>query len=225
MQLASLLDPAHLAPAGRRDLRTKWRQMRAARALEQRWTKDEILEAYLNLLGLRGELRGIGATSAALLHKQPSGLTADESVLLATLISAPNATAERVAARACALVGTHALAADCAHLRALASAMLAGGRRRRAHAGPRAAARATPAAHCAGQRVTTTLSAGLQALAVDVLARHLRSLDGRNVRDAAAVVLDNASGDVLAYVGSAGPNSSAAAPSTARRRCARPARR
>jgi penicillin-binding protein 1C len=36
------------------------------------------------------------------------------------------------------------------------------------------------------------------------LKRHLRELEGRNVEDGAVVVLDNATGEVLAYVGSSG---------------------
>jgi penicillin-binding protein 1C len=62
-----------------------------------------------------------------------------------------------------------------------------------------------------GQRVRTTLSAPLQHLATDVLARQLGTLGEHNVRDGAAVVVDNSTGDVLAYVGSAGHASSAAA--------------
>jgi penicillin-binding protein 1C len=62
-----------------------------------------------------------------------------------------------------------------------------------------------------GQRVVTTLSAPIQRRALDVLARQLGSLDGRNVRDGAALVLDNTTGEVLAYIGSAGRHSSASA--------------
>ena len=54
MQVAALLDPT-LRPAGARTLGQKWRQMRLAFALERRWTKDEILEAYLNLASFRGD--------------------------------------------------------------------------------------------------------------------------------------------------------------------------
>ncbi len=60
-----------------------------------------------------------------------------------------------------------------------------------------------------GQRVATTLDARVQRLAHDALSRRLADLDNRNVRDGAALVVDNESGDVLAYVGSAGPHSTA----------------
>ncbi len=50
----------------------------------------------------------------------------------------------------------------------------------------------------------STLDARLQRFATDTLTRHLRELEGRNVEDGALVVLDNATGEVLAWVGSSG---------------------
>jgi penicillin-binding protein 1C len=45
---------------------------------------------------------------------------------------------------------------------------------------------------------------------VQTLQSHLRELAGRHVEDAALLVLDNATGEVLAWVGSSGPLSNAA---------------
>ena len=59
----------------------------------------------------------------------------------------------------------------------------------------------------AGERVHTTLDANVQRLARDTLTRQLATLWSQNVRDGAVLVADNATGDVLAYVGSAGPRS------------------
>lgn len=71
MQVAAFL--AHgLAAPGTRSWFDKARQMRAARALEARWSKrQEFLEAYLNLAGFRGEAQGIGAAALGLLGKTP----------------------------------------------------------------------------------------------------------------------------------------------------------
>jgi penicillin-binding protein 1C len=55
-----------------------------------------------------------------------------------------------------------------------------------------------------------TLDAGLQRLAIGLLRTQIGELAGRNVEDGAVVVLDNASGDVLAWVGSSGGLSAAA---------------
>jgi len=71
MQLAALLDAQYRARAGRRDLAEKWRQMQAARELEQGWRKADILEAYLNLAPFRGELTGIDAAARGLFDKRP----------------------------------------------------------------------------------------------------------------------------------------------------------
>jgi len=60
--------------------------------------------------------------------------------------------------------------------------------------------------------VTTTLDSGVQALATGALRRQLLGLGGDRARDGAVVVVDNATGDVLAYVGGVrGGNSTAPA--------------
>ena len=65
MQLAALLDPT-LGSAGDRSWRQKIMQGRAALAIERRWSKDEILEAWLNLLPFRGDLVGVDAAARGL---------------------------------------------------------------------------------------------------------------------------------------------------------------
>jgi penicillin-binding protein 1C len=58
--------------------------------------------------------------------------------------------------------------------------------------------------------LATTLDAGLQRIAIGLLRSQLDALAGRQVEDGAVLVLDNASGDVLAWVGSSGELSAAA---------------
>jgi penicillin-binding protein 1C len=58
--------------------------------------------------------------------------------------------------------------------------------------------------------IATTLDARLQRFARSTLHDHLAELAERNVEDGAVVVLDNATGDVLAWVGSSGGLSAAA---------------
>jgi penicillin-binding protein 1C len=97
----------------------------------------------------------------------------------------------------------------CEDVRATAMVALAGAYRlaQRENFAPHLAARLlkTP-----GARITTTLDADLQRYAVGALRDHLAELADRAVGDGAIVVLDNASGDVLAWVGSSGELSSAA---------------
>ncbi len=56
----------------------------------------------------------------------------------------------------------------------------------------------------AAQNLRTTLHAPLQRVALAALRLQLAELRGRNVEDGAVVVLDNASGELLAWVGSSG---------------------
>jgi penicillin-binding protein 1C len=203
MQLAALLHPG-LERSGRRGALDKWRQARQALALERRWSKAQVLEAWLNLTAFRGELEGVDAASRALFGRRAAGLGRAESALLAALVRAPNASARRVAARACAQLRD---ARACAEARGLAADGLR----------PRAARLEGDAPHLAhrllaapGERRRSTLDARLQRFSAETLERHLRELEGRNVADGALVVLDNASGEVLAWVGSSGELSLAA---------------
>ena len=61
-----------------------------------------------------------------------------------------------------------------------------------------------------GARVITTLDAALQRFAREAPLRHLLALADRNVEDGAVLVLDNATGGILAYVASSGELSDAA---------------
>jgi penicillin-binding protein 1C len=200
MQLAALIDPALRAGEGGRSLGQKWRQVRAALELDARWRKEEMLEAYLNLVFFRGEYQGVGAACRALFHKSPHGVDAAEALVLAALVRSPNADAERVAARALRLKSTlRAAAGDEAVRQAAARAgagphVLAGGADLAPHA-----ARRLAAAGAAGPVLRSTLDGGLQAFARERLARQLDLLQGRAVGEGAVLVVENRSGDVLAY--------------------------
>ena len=210
MQVAAYLSP-DLARPGARGWRDKLRQLRAARALEARWSKEQILEAYLNLAPFRGEAQGIGAAALGLFGKTPASLTRDDALLLAALLPDPQAAPNRLARRACRL----AHGADCGRFPSqIASAL-----------GPARSLQLDPglAPHLADRlltrpalRVRTTLDAQVQRLATAALKRQLQGLGGTRARDGAVVVVDNASGDVLAYVGGIGGASTAPAVDNAR---------
>lgn len=205
MQVAAYLAPG-LATPGSRGPRDKLRQMRAGWAIESRWTKDQILEAYLNLAGFRGEAQGIGAAALGLFGKTPATLTRDDALLLAALLPDPGAGTAEIARRACAL----SREADCSRFAGAAASML----------GPARSLALDPglAPHLAaallnrpGAKVVTTLDASIQRVAITALRRQLQGLGGTRARDGAVVVADNASGDVLAYVGGIGGESTAPA--------------
>ncbi|MFE8645513.1 transglycosylase domain-containing protein [Sphingomonas sp. NCPPB 2930] len=267
MQLAGLLD-ADLGRGGGRDMAQKLGQAVTAQQLERGWRKDQILEAYLNLVPFRGELVGIDALSRTLFGKAAHGLDMREAAVAAALVRAPNAAPAAVARRACAVLAEMepGTTADCPGIDLFAQAALqrrgydasegiaphlarvvarggtalapapssgereplpgegdgAGVRPMAPAAGttataPSAPARMQPSSPSQPPKqarppadIRTTLSAPLQRFAVQALDRQLRELEGRHVEDGAVVVLDNASGAVLAWVGSSGALSRAA---------------
>ena len=215
MQLAGLLDDDLALGTGGRTLRQKIGQAVMATRLEAGWQKSQILEAYLNLVPFRGELVGIDALSRTLFAKAPHGLQDTEAASAAALVRAPNARPALVAQRACgvlkAMRGPGA-ATDCVALDMQTAVALA----RRAFAASEGIAPHVARRMAAAQggdapaTLPSTLDAGLQRLAQQTLQQHIRELHGRNVEDGAVVVLDNASGEVLAWVGSTGELSRAA---------------
>ena len=207
MQLAGLLDDDLARPAGGRSVAQKIGQAASATELERRWTKAQVLEAWLNLVPLRGDAVGVPAAAWALFGKRPGGLDSVEAALLAALVRAPNAKPEAAVRRACELL--KAQRQPCTGLESTAERAFA----RRAPPSPGEALAPHFVRHwrAAGGAPRTTLDAGLQRVATQALRQQLAELRGRNVEDGAVIVLDNASGEVLAWVGSSGPGSAAAA--------------
>jgi len=202
MQLAALLHPDLRPSAKGRSWGQKWDQIKAARQLDATWSKQQIIEAYLNLVSYRGELQGVGAASRILFGKAPSGLNQSESVILASLLRGPSASPKIVSQRACALGRELKMPATCSDIEL--RILIALGRPQLAVDLPPAPQVAQQLLTGGGQSVRSTLDGELQRYAQTVLRQQLMSLQGRNVHDGAVVVLDNASGDILAYVGNAG---------------------
>jgi penicillin-binding protein 1C len=208
MQLAGLMDEGLARPGAGRSIGQKLGQALTATRLEWSWKKSEILEAYLNAVPFRGEMVGIDALAQTLFGKHPSGLDAHEAAIAAALLRSPNARAAAVAERACGVLALQQLA--CSGVAGLAETALA--RRGGAPLGEQLAPHFARIAldPQGGPRQKSPLDAGLQRFAATTLRRHLGELAGRNVEDGAVVVLDNASGEVRAWVGSSGDLSGAA---------------
>jgi penicillin-binding protein 1C len=207
MQLAGLLDAELARPAGGRSVAQKLGQALTATQLERHWKKSEILEAYLNRVPFRSEIVGIGALAQTLFGKLPSGLDAHEAAIAAALLRAPNAAPEAVAQRACGVLQQAGQA--CTGVQALAATALArrGGMPIGEQLAPHFARQALVADGPVRQR--STLDARLQRVAIAALRTQLAELQAGNVEDGAVLVLDNASGAVLAWVGSSGALSDA----------------
>lgn len=211
MQLAGLIDEDNQR-RGRRNIFGKISQTAAALRLESFWTKRQIIEAYLNLVDFRGELQGVGAMSRQLFGKWPHGLDERESALAAALLRSPNATPALVVKRACKLLQEMQRPGECEGLDSFAAQALSGGLRpAEREAGEQLAPHlARKLLKQPGQQLRSSLDAGLQRFAGEALRRHLAALSRQNVEDGAVLVIDNASGEILAWVGSSGDLSGAA---------------
>jgi penicillin-binding protein 1C len=214
MQLAAMLDSTLRPDLSGRSFFQKLRQVRAARSYEQSWSKPEILEAYLNLVTFRGELQGVSAATRGLFSKEPQGLNHVESIILCALLRSPNAGSRSVAARANALAQALHLTLQHGEVETATRAIF----EKPYYIQPQIAL----APHIALQlfkdtdppggsraELTCTLEGGLQAFAAESLRRHVISVNSRNMHDGSALVVDNQSGEVLAYVGNIGARSSA----------------
>ncbi|MGB9692141.1 MAG: penicillin-binding protein 1C [Candidatus Sumerlaeaceae bacterium] len=198
-----------LADTRERTLWRKFRQIVRALQLERRRTKEQILELYLTNAPYGGNIRGIEAAAWRYLGKSARTLSPAEAALLAGLPQAPSRyRPDRfpTVARRRALFVLHRMK-ECGFL---SSDDL----RRAAHHIPQISTAMPPvyAPHfCdlvhtrfpAEPRVHTTLDLDVQLSVERTLREQLEKLRGQNVTNAAAVVLENGSGDVLALVGSA----------------------
>lgn len=210
MQLAGLMESALARPPGGRSHWQKLEQAVLARRIEARWSKSQILEAYLNSVPLRGEMVGVGAIAQTLFGKHASGLDEHEAAIVAALVRGPNAAPAVVGERACGVL--RAMQRDCAGVRTQAALALArqGGMPLGEQLAPHYARLSLRAAGPRGGTRGSTLDAGLQRVAIAALRDQLAELQGRQVEDGAVIVLDNASGEVRAWVGANGRTSAAA---------------
>jgi penicillin-binding protein 1C len=199
MQLAAMLDPGLQAPGGRRSLQQKWRQLQVALSLERDWSKDRILEAYLNLVFFRGELQGVSAAARILFGKSPHGLDSGEALILAALIRSPNAAPADIARRADFLNRALGWPPTGDDLLVRAGRLSHGANPFQPYGGlsPHAARRLIRGR--SSEPVHSTLDAGLQRFAAERLAHHLSLLQAQNVREGAVLVVENRTGEIRAY--------------------------
>ncbi len=205
MQLASLLNRELQPKKERKSIWQKGRQVIDAWEIEKNWSKEEILETYLNLVPFRGELQGVSAASRGLFGKDPHGLDQSESLILASLIRSPNASSSELVKRVSHLnkamdwqIGEEEIHSKVRQL----------------FLGPNVPLpRAILAPHIArqllkgkphGSTVISTLDNQIQRLVLDRLVHHLLPLRMQNVKDGAVLAVENQTGKVLAYVSYSG---------------------
>jgi penicillin-binding protein 1C len=199
MQLTGLLKNESLLQ--RRTVQQKLRQIAGALKLETFWSKQEILEAYINLVPFRGELKGIRAASLGYFGKAPAGLVQIESAILIAMLRSPNASPERISRRACAMLDSQ----YCPEIQTMAAQILSK---------PYQLTRSRELIPVVSKKfieddknkkqIRTSLDFQTQMLAMTALREQLFYLKVQNVHDGAVIVLETRTGRVVAYAANAG---------------------
>jgi penicillin-binding protein 1C len=205
MQLASLLDRELQPKKERKSIWQKGRQVIEAWEMEKNWSKEVILETYLNLVTFRGELQGIAAASRGLFGKDPHGLDQSESLILASLIRSPNASSSELVKRVSHLNKAMDWQIGEEEIHSKVRQLFLGPNlpRPRADLAPHIA-RQLLKGRPHGSTVISTLDSQIQRFILDRLVHHLFPLRMQNVRDGAVLVVENQTGSVLAYVSYSG---------------------
>jgi penicillin-binding protein 1C len=204
MQLARLLDPT---PSS---LRGKLEQIVAAERIAARTSKRDILEQYVNRVPMGGNLYGVEAASRTYFGEPASDLDLAQASMLASIPNDPTRLAPDVDFKALRarqryvldrMTELHAISKTDAD-RAFAETLHV----RRHDSGIASAAHALfflyPRMPGDAGRVRTTIDDGLQRFVQAQTQAVIGALGAHHVSDGAALVVDNHTGDVLAYVGS-----------------------
>ena len=196
-----------------RTRRARWRDKVAeahlALRLDLRRTKPEVLALWLNRVSFGNRAHGIEAAAETYFGKSAADLTVAEATYLVGLPQRPSALdpfrhPERAKARqqtVLAAMRRSGLVTD-AERAALDATPLSLVRPRTTFRAPHLVERVRRELPAGALEARTTIRPPLQRETEAIVAAHLRGLADASVTAAAAVVLDNASGDVLAYVGS-----------------------
>lgn len=187
MQVAKLYNP----PAAR-NWRTKVKEALQARRLEMRHSKEELLLAYLNRADFSNLCRGAECAARLYFGKSAAELSTAQAALLVGLLKAPT--------QLNPLRHPQAAQARCDSILTRMGQPIAPPLTVKRHdiSAPHAAA---------GQPGQLTLSAALQRQVATIARQEVEQLRGRNVSQAAVMVVDNRTGEVLAALPAAFPDS------------------
>lgn len=205
----------------------KVREAYLALELTRRYPKEDILTAYLNTIYFGNQAYGIQAASDAYLNKDVSQLTLNEASLLAGLPQAPSLydpceNPKAALARQQTVLGLMSKAGYISEAEADAAAFETGVQIRAPEFKKRCHAEITLRAphfvmyvreqleqqfgpevlYRSGLQVTTTLDPQLQAIAQEEARQQVAALQDKGVSNAAVVILNPQSGEILAMVGS-----------------------
>jgi penicillin-binding protein 1C len=206
MQLARMLYRLNTRTA-----RGKARQIVTALWLEARYSKHDLLEAYLNVVPFGGNTAGVGAASQLYFSKPPDALTLGEAITLAVIPQRPGARAGRGLSDVSLLDARTRLARLwLAHRdgspdvqRELSLPIVARPRDAMPHLAPHFVDALLAAMSPATGRIETTLDMRSQRLIERQIARYIEQYGDRGVHNIAALLVDTHDMAVRAWVGSA----------------------
>ena len=190
----------------------KTRQVAVALWLEARYSKRELLEAYLNLAPFGGNIQGVGAATRIYFGKAPSHVTLVEALTLAVIPQWPLVRAGRFVQDASLLSARAQLGrmwltthrADEATKRQIDLPITIAGR---PFALPQHAPHFVDALmrsrSSLSPRIDTTLDLHLQRLMERQIRRYLQQNSDRGIRNVAALLVDPRDVSVKAWIGSA----------------------
>src|SRR5438067_9314418 len=199
MQLARLR--YHLAT---RTLSGKFVQIIRALELERHYSKDEILEAYLNLAPYGRNIEGVGAASQLYFGKTAAHLTKPESISLSVIPQSPTRRALFDDRDNRSLDAAQSSWYDRAKIDRQFSARLFSARAQteRKFLAPHFVQQVV-ATEKGRDEIVTTLDLSKQQLIERRIADYIRTNRGRGIQNAAALLIDTRSMEVLAQIGSA----------------------
>lgn len=203
---------------------SRWLEGFEARCLEQRFSKAEILEFYLNQVPYGHQRRGVAQAAGLYFDRDLSTLNLKEMLALAVLVRAPSSmdlrrASDRAEKAVAGLAGAMYAQGDISqdqYLRAVEGEWSFSRYRLPVEAGhfvrylysvaPNAAEIALNAERTG--KVTTTLDAALQGRVQHILDSRLQDLRSSDVSDGAVLVADHRSDEILAWVNGGGLSSS-----------------
>jgi len=195
---------------------SKWIELWEALLLESHASKGEILEFYCNELPYASNRRGLVQAASHYFDRDLSTLTRKEMLALVVLARAPTGydlyrDSQRIEPAIARLAAAMAEAGQLSPVEAdgISAAPLVLDRNDWSEDAPHFVAwlRQTLPREEAGRTIRSTLDIHLQRLVRDIVTERLRGLSKLSVRNAAAIVVDHRSNEVLAWVVAGGADS------------------
>lgn len=193
-----------------RSITGKLKQLGLAIWLELRYSKREILEAYLNYAPYGGNIVGVGAASLVYLHKPALQLKVNEAINLAVIPQNPNKRLAGDSLPSQSLITARARLAklwladnsqDAAQLSTLALNLPFKNRKNLAFAAPHFAEYVLR--NETGYVVNSSLDLSMQQTLERVLTKYVKSRQDVGINNASALLIDSTTMQVKALVGSA----------------------